>query len=304
LLRSAIDADRRYARLRAASMAEGRFEGLVGRAEESHRLWARMLHCAERAGPVLIVGAPGTGKQLVGSTLHRVGPCSGGPLVRVECRSASGLGSLAVAVEEACGGTLLLVHADAALADEQGLAKIWATDDPAAPRVVATATTAPPGTSAGPFWSMFSHRLHLAPLASRPDDVDALAEHFLLERCRALGARKRWTSAALERLRRHDWPGNVRELEAVVRRAAAHSGSELGAASLPFPGEPLDAGCFEVRVGASIESVERRLILATLASCRGNKPEAARVLGISLKTLYNRLSLYRRCAPLDSEELG
>jgi two-component system, NtrC family, response regulator AtoC len=136
--------------------------------------------------------------------------------------------------------------------------------------------------------------IHLPPLRERDDDVILLAEHFLAELNKAESTRKRFMVAALERLRAHSWPGNVRELKNVVHRAFIVADTDIDARCLP-PGigtreaQPSE----ELEIGLSIEEARRRLILSTLERCGGNKRKAAELLGISLKTLYNRLGAYR-----------
>jgi DNA-binding NtrC family response regulator len=98
-------------------------------------------------------------------------------------------------------------------------------------------------------------------------------------------------------LRRLDWPGNVRQLKNIVERAWILADDVIGPESLPRfdPGDPAiegEAATLQVPVGESIEDVERRLILATLDQLEGDKKRAAKVLGISVKTLYNRLNVY------------
>jgi DNA-binding NtrC family response regulator len=142
----------------------------------------------------------------------------------------------------------------------------------------------------------------LPPLRDRVGDVDLLAEACLVELNKDEGTRKRLGRAALERLRSYRWPGNVRELKNVMHRAFILADDEIGVQQLPEsapvggPAAELTAGgeaLLQVKVGSSIADVERRLILATLDACEGNKDQAAKVLGISLKTLYNRLNSYK-----------
>jgi len=140
--------------------------------------------------------------------------------------------------------------------------------------------------------------IHLPPLRERSDDVAILAEHFLLQLNRREGTDKRWSNAALDRLCELPWPGNVRELRNVVERTAVLSDAVIGVEALPDPGPGViptktteDPG-FRIDVGESIANVERRLILATLERLDGDKKQAAKVLGISLKTLYSRLAVY------------
>jgi DNA-binding NtrC family response regulator len=132
----------------------------------------------------------------------------------------------------------------------------------------------------------------LPPLRERVGDVELLAEYFLGAQSREAGTSKRLGRAALERLRRNPWPGNVRELANAVQRAFILGEDEIGPDALPrmepAPAESAEGVVLQVRVGASIVEVERRLILATLAAVGGDKKKAAALLGTSLKTLYNR----------------
>jgi DNA-binding NtrC family response regulator len=129
----------------------------------------------------------------------------------------------------------------------------------------------------------------LPPLREREGDSILLAEQFLANFNAAQGTSKRFSTAARRRIEGYAWRGNVRELKNEVHRAFILSENllelrDLGAGRAPDP-PALD-------VGGSLEESERRLILATLEHCGGDKKRAAQVLGISLKTLYNRLNVY------------
>ena len=121
-----------------------------------------------------------------------------------------------------------------------------------------------------------------------------LAEHFLAELNKTTpDAPKAFTEAALDRLRAHGWPGNVRELRNVVQRAFILAEHDIGVDTLPLGVVEERLGTsLQIRVGTPIEEAERRLILATLEHCAGDKKKAAELLKISLKTLYNRLNVY------------
>jgi DNA-binding NtrC family response regulator len=142
--------------------------------------------------------------------------------------------------------------------------------------------------------------IRLPPLRERPEDIELLAEYFLsrLNETSDLSPR-RLNRAAVRRLRSHAWPGNVRELANAVQRAFILADDEIDAACLPAPlrlqsSDSSEEGpVLRVRVGSTVAEAERRLILATLEECGGNKDRAARLLGISLKTLYNKLNRYR-----------
>jgi DNA-binding NtrC family response regulator len=142
----------------------------------------------------------------------------------------------------------------------------------------------------------------LPPLRDRSDDVELLANHFLAELNHEEGAEKRFTAPALVRLRTHSWPGNVRELRNVVHRAFIVSDETIGADALPLPlpaaaapgGGEVEAGRLLFRPGTRIAEVEKALIVATLEHFEQDKKKTAEALGISLKTLYNRLNEYGR----------
>ena len=138
----------------------------------------------------------------------------------------------------------------------------------------------------------------LPPLRERMEDVELLADHFLAVVNAREGTQKHFSPEARARLTAYPWPGNVRELKNAVERAAILADTSLEAASLPAPrGAPAtrtseDDPMLQVRVGSSVEEVERRLILATLERLDGDKKRTAETLRISLKTLYSRLKLY------------
>jgi two-component system response regulator AtoC len=141
----------------------------------------------------------------------------------------------------------------------------------------------------------------LPPLRERLEDIDLLAPNFLAAIDAREGGARRLAPGALERLKQYHWPGNVRELRNVMQRAAIMTdGPVIEQVQLPdegVPGPSAGAGGAEgpalrVRVGSSIAEVEKQLIFATLEHCGGVKERTAEVLGISLKTLYNRLREY------------
>jgi DNA-binding NtrC family response regulator len=171
-------------------------------------------------------------------------------------------------------------------------------------RVIAAANRrAEEAVSAGRLREDLLYRLNvfpivLPPLRERDDDVERLAGHFLAELNREEGSDKQFTRAALARLRSHAWPGNVRELRNVVQRAFIVAEDVIGPDALPLRSsaaaepEPVPGQGLVIHPGTPIAEAERRLILATLEHCDRDKKKAAEVLGISLKTLYNRLNEY------------
>jgi len=152
--------------------------------------------------------------------------------------------------------------------------------------------------------------LHLPPLRERPGDVVALAEHFAKKYAAANGVPERAISAgARQRLLAHRWPGNVRELENAIHRAVLlSSGPEIEESAIRLPdGAPMTGhpGSEAARaasiaaeavsrafVGQTVAAVEQQLIIDTLSHCLGNRTHAANILGISIRTLRNKLKEY------------
>jgi DNA-binding NtrC family response regulator len=156
--------------------------------------------------------------------------------------------------------------------------------------------------------------VNVPPLRDRGDDVVLLAEMFLSELNEEQGEHKTLSAEGRRRIVEHTWPGNVRELKNVIHRAFVLSdeevqidistfsalgqdrGEDSGTVATigPVAGAPAmsDASVLRITVGMSLDDVERTLITATLQAVGGSKTEAARLLGISLKTMYNRLHAY------------
>jgi len=143
--------------------------------------------------------------------------------------------------------------------------------------------------------------ISLAPLRERGDDVVLLAEHFLDELNARNDTSKRFADTALHTLRDYHWPGNVRELKNAIERAFIMCAQELDLQPMNIHAPSSDSaaradgdGGIQVPIGSSLAQAERWLIEATLAHWAGNKNRAARTLGCSLKTLYNKLAAYER----------
>ena len=143
--------------------------------------------------------------------------------------------------------------------------------------------------------------LHVPPLRERPEDIPLLAQEFLVQFAgKNRKAIKGFTPQAMDRLLRHPWPGNVRELMNSVERGVVLSRGEYldeAELSLLLPGAaPSLAGTAaplaQPSEGHSLEIVERETILKALDTARGNKSEAARRLGITRRTLHQKLRKY------------
>lgn len=156
--------------------------------------------------------------------------------------------------------------------------------------------------------------IELPALRERLDDVPLLARHFLEDISRREGRARHLDDSAMRQLATYHWPGNVRELRNAIHRAYVMAdgdaidaqwlpGSTVQVATLPSlqagrvaalsePSRGEDATGITLPVGVSMAQAERLLIQATLNQCQQQKERTAAVLGISLKTLYNRLKEY------------
>ncbi|HYP27993.1 MAG TPA: sigma 54-interacting transcriptional regulator [Blastocatellia bacterium] len=149
------------------------------------------------------------------------------------------------------------------------------------------------------FYRLNVYPIKLPSLRERRDDIPLLAIHFLeIYSKRSTKNISGITEKALARLRAYDWPGNVRELENAMERAVIIAqGRMVTVDDLPdnVRGAESETGArkiVEVEVGATIDDVEKRLILETLAYTRGDKSRTAQILGIGRKTLYRKLQQY------------
>jgi DNA-binding NtrC family response regulator len=168
------------------------------------------------------------------------------------------------------------------------------------------------------------------PLRERLEDVPLLAEHFLSEVNEKEGQVKCFSAAALARMAEYSWPGNVRELRNVVQRVYVMAASDvIGDEWLPTDGPAIATAqpaighasttvtapvvenvangtppaSITIPVGTSMAEAESRLILATLRFFNNHKERTAAVLGVSLKTLYNRLKEYSADKSADDRPL-
>ena len=143
-------------------------------------------------------------------------------------------------------------------------------------------------------------RIHLPALRDRKEDLSLLAQHLVTQLSEKHGRPARFLSpAAITALQFHAWPGNVRELRNVIERAVVIcSGEQIERHHFaPYPIDQRerqrDEDTISFPVGTPLEEVERQMIMRTLKKTKNNKTRAAALLGISLKTLHNKVNLYR-----------
>jgi transcriptional regulator with GAF, ATPase, and Fis domain len=149
------------------------------------------------------------------------------------------------------------------------------------------------------FYRLNVYPIKLPPLRERREDIPLLAIHFLeIYKKRSNKNITGITEKALSRLRRYDWPGNVRELENAIERAVIIAqGRLITVDDLPDAVRGAESEddlrkTVEIEIGTTMDEVEKKVILETLAYTRGDKSRAAQILGIGRKTLYRKLQRY------------
>jgi DNA-binding NtrC family response regulator len=314
-----------------AAPSRNGFGRLIGTSSPMQRLYASMARIAPTDATVLIIGESGTGKELVAQTLHDLSSRARGPYLAVNCGAVSPnlieselfgheKGSFTGATrqhtgffERANGGTLFLDEVTEMPPDLQvrllrvleshSVSRVGSTDTIDTDVRVIAATNRDPyqAVKSGKLREDLLYRLqvvplHVPPLRERTGDIALLTAHFLTQLNEKGSTSKMFSPSALERMERYDWPGNVRELCNVVQRAwiladgRAITQPVLQRETVLGTVSPAATG-FQVSVGESLADVERRLILHTVQRCR-TREEAARMLKISTKTLYNKLRVY------------
>jgi two-component system, NtrC family, response regulator HydG len=293
------------------------------------RTTALALAMAPSSAPLLITGPRGCGKEMLARAVHRASGRRGRFLV-VDCASgsneildselfghAAGAFPGAVAprrgrIEEAVDGTILLRDVDALSPAIQTQLLAMLQDGSAArgkqsgARIIASTAAnlehrpAAPGFNPNLLMRLGLVRIVVPPLHERRNDIVPLARHFAERFGQANDLPFRaFDEAAIAMMQKHDWPGNVRELEDCVHRAVLLNRGDLIPASalVTADGNSLAAPPAIDEPGTSfvertVEDVERDLILQTLQHCRGNRTSASTILGISVRTMRNKLRTF------------
>ena len=308
-----------------------RFGPIFGASSVMREIYALIAAVAPTDATVLIQGESGTGKELVANALHTLSARKNGPFLAINCGAmpenliATELfgherGSFTGAnrqhrgfFERANDGTLFLDEVTEMPLDLQvHLLRVLETgtllrvggdrEIKVNTRIIAATNRQPEqAVRDGKLREDLFYRLQVFPirlpsLREREEDVLLLADHFLNQLNETRGTIKKFSANALAELKTYDWPGNVRELRNAIERAYLLGGAEIDQQHLMLNpsrvSEDNNDDDFHPEVGNSLGDVERRLIYATLKQCNGNKKMAAATLGVSLKTLYNRLKEY------------
>jgi transcriptional regulator with PAS, ATPase and Fis domain len=281
---------------------------------------------ARTSSTVLVRGEAGTGKDLLAWILHALSPRAGRPFVRIDCASlppdltetelfgheqeqlASASGYFG-RLEMAAGGTLVLDEVNALSIPAQakllrvieerrferlGGARSIGVDT----RIIAlTTSNLEQAVQRRAFREDLYYRLNvipmvIPPLRERVSDIHPLATNFL-DRCSEMNRRPRMTlgQAVVAALESYEWPGNVSELRAVIEKAVQNAGTnEITLTDLPQSIRDCAAGAIHNKV--SLEDMERAYITEILEHTRGKKTQAAKILGISRKTLLEKRKRY------------
>lgn len=313
----------------SANRRIGHFGTMLGIAPVMQRLYHHIDRVAPTEATVLLLGESGTGKEIAAQTIHERSRRQHQPFLPVNCGAISPQlieseifghekGSFTGAdrqhkgyFERANGGTLFLDEVtEMPLALQVKLLRVLETgtfmrigsnqEIATDVRIIAASNRDPEqAITDGKLRLDLYHRLNvfplvIPPLRERGADVLLLARLFLDALNASNGSAKTLSADAIASLAAYHWPGNVRELRNYVQRAFILSDDVIDATALaPAITTQSPSGlALAIPVGTSLAEVDRKLIFATLALCSGVKKHAADVLGISLKTLYNRLEEY------------
>ena len=327
-LEQAAEAPRTAAKAKAKRSSAGHTEEIIGTSEQMQhvrRLIDKVAPCDAR---VLITGENGTGKELVARWLHAKSNRAGAPFVEVNCAAIPSelieselfgheRGAFTSAIkqrkgkfEQASGGTLFMDEiGDMSLAaqakvlralQERKISRVGSDKDIEVNVRVVAATNKnlreeiqKGNFREDLFFRLSVFRIHLPLLRERPGDIAEYARFFAAQFADRMGRRidtiDKGYIAALER---HAWHGNVRELRNVVERSlimAEGNALTVGCLSPEFHAASCDGS---VPDSMALDALERPHILRVLEYTKGNKAEAARLLGIGIATLYRKLESY------------
>jgi len=305
--------------------------GIIGNSAQMQQLFASIRQVAPEKATVLIAGETGTGKELVARAIHASSPRKDGLFVAVNCAAiphemleselfGHEKGAFTGAIKErigkfelANGGTLFLdevtempMSLQAKLLralQENVIERVGGNRQIEVDIRVVAATNRDPKQAIldgklreDLYYRLNVFRLDLPPLKARKSDIADLAQHFLAKRRVAI------SQEALLALNAYDWPGNVRELENVLERAAIISGNQtILPAHLPaemvnhVPSQASDTELVAntLALPLAVEALERRMISEALAKTQGNKSKAAKLLEISERSLWYKISQYQ-----------
>lgn len=318
--------------LRKTVAARNDHHGLLGNNNEMVKLREKIAMIAGSRGTVLLQGESGTGKEVVARAIHESGPRADGPFIRLNCAAIPETlleselfgherGAFTGAAqarmgkfELADGGTLLLDEISEMpfpmqakllrVLQEREFTRLGAKYATSADvRIIATTNrNLKEEIQARRFREDLYFRLNvipmvITPLRRRKDDIPLLASHFCQVFCAENGKPVMTiTEPAMKTMLAMDWPGNVRQLQNVLERAVILTGGDTLDESALGLSDEIDAtaGPGAINPEMTLKDMERELILRKLQLTHGNRTQAANELGISVRTLRNKLNLYTR----------
>ncbi len=316
--------------LRRQLRDHGTFGRIIGNSAGIRGVYRVIEQSAPTNASVLISGESGTGKELVAQTIHELSPRQPFPFVAINCAAIPETlleseifghekGAFTGAHDRRTGvfelahrGTLFLDEiAEMQPATQVKLLRVLQErtfrrlggrqEQTVDVRVIAATNVDPLEASRSGklredlFYRLNVFNIDLPPLRHRKDDIPLLVQTFLNEFNRVNNKKVRGVDQdAMYLLEHYPWPGNIRELRNVIERATILADGEfIEAKHLPptlvSKGEET-LPTLTIVPGTTVDEAERRLITLTLEHCRNNKTRAAEVLGISLKTLHNKLN--------------
>jgi DNA-binding NtrC family response regulator len=310
----------------------GELGPLFGQSLSMRRVITAIERLAQSSASVVITGESGTGKELVAKTIHELSPRRSAPYVPVNCAAIPetlmesellgherGAFTGADRRKEGCfelanTGTLLLDEITEMKAElqakllrvieEQRFRRLGGTSEiPIDVRVLAASNRDIEGAVRDGrlrqdlYYRLNVFTLQLPPLRERMEDLPQLAQMFVQHYSEQNGKQVVGIDdECLDALRTHPWPGNVRQLRNVIERAVIVSdGQMIRKRDLPEEFRSTgstDSGFVRIRIGASLDEVEKEMISRTIEFTGGNKTRAADILGVSAKTLYNKLERF------------
>ena len=327
------EVSREIRQLRNQYKTLGAFGSIIGMAPRMQEIYRLIEQVSQTDATILITGESGTGKELVAQTIHILSPRQAYPFIPVNCAAiptnlweseilghekGSFTGADAKKIgffEMANHGTLFLDEISEIPVENQAkflrvlenhrVRRVGGDEEiQVNVRVIAaTNWNLLKAIELNRFRQDLYYRLNhinidLPPLRDRKEDIPALAQAFLADAAERYNKPFRSLSReAMALLLDYSWPGNIRELKNVIERAVVfceHKEIEPDYIKESLKEKPTDPGMFSLAVGTSLEEAERVLILKTLRSTGGNKSKAAKLLGISLKTFYNKLNKYEQ----------
>ena len=311
-----------------AQLATGPAErGLIAESRAMRAALDRVARVAEHNTTVLITGESGTGKEVIARAIHRASPRAARAFVGINCAAipeslleselfghvrgafTGATADKAGLFDQADGGTLLLdeigelpVGLQAKLLRVLQEGEIRRVGDQKTRRVdvrvlAATARDLAAEAAAGRFREDLFYRLNvvaieLPPLSERRADIAPLARHFVARLAQRFGRPLTLSDAAVAWLEQQEWRGNVRELENTIERGVVLTDGDVlepgNFAHTPRPTTHAPAG----KLSDIVEAAEREAIAAALGEVDGNRRTAAKRLGVSLRTLFYKMSRY------------